>query len=92
MENIMKKTFWAGLVSNEIRFFTQNPEGNVDGLQGARKLTVTDQCALVDDSGHSIVDSSFGTGNTDGANLNTGQQGSGETQQQPQSGGQATTA
>jgi hypothetical protein len=87
MENIMKKTYWTGIVSNQIRFFTQNPEGNVDGLQGSRKLTVTDQCALVDDSGHSIVDSSFGTGNTEGANMP-----SGEAQSQQSQGGQATTA
>jgi hypothetical protein len=88
MENIMKKTYWTGIVSNQIRFFTQNPEGNVDGLQGSRKLTVTDQCTLVDDSGHNIVDSSFGTSDTDEAN----DMSSGEAQSQQPQGGQATTA
>lgn len=94
----MKKQFWAGLVSNEIRFFTENPEGNVDGLQGLRKFTVTNQCQLTDDSGHNIV-SSTNTGSTDGAgsiqsNIGNEQNAEGSAQAQPSQsqGGQAQTS
>jgi hypothetical protein len=50
-----KKTFWAGVVNNEIGFFTSDPNGNVEGLQGSRKFCVEGN-SLTDDNGHNITD------------------------------------
>lgn len=50
-----KKTFWAGVVNNQIGFFTSDPNGNVEGLQGSRKFCVEGN-SLTDDNGHNITD------------------------------------
>jgi hypothetical protein len=55
MEKCMKKTLWVGIVNNQIGFFTANPNGNVEGLQGSRKFHV-EGGNLTDDNGNNVVD------------------------------------
>jgi hypothetical protein len=66
MENVMpmqKKSTWVGVVSGQIKFFSENPEGNVQGLQGSRKFNLEGK--LTDDNGTNIIDSTVADVGTD---------------------------
>lgn len=52
---MQKKKLWAGVVNGQINFYPEDPQGNVQGLQGSRVFTVTGNCDLTDDTGHSII-------------------------------------
>lgn len=81
---MQKKKYWAGVVSGEIRFFSEDPQGNVQGLQGSRPFTVTGNCELKDEAGSNLIHSTQADVGTDAPQ-------SGITnQQQSQSGGQQT--
>jgi hypothetical protein len=61
MEKVMKKTLWAGVVNGQIGFFSQNPDGNVEGLQASRKFYVENN-TLTDDQGSILDNTAHGGG------------------------------
>jgi hypothetical protein len=87
MENVMKKTLWAGVVNGQIGFFSQNPDGNVEGLQASRKFYVENN-TLTDDHGSILSNTAHGggTNTSDVTDQEPGQNQPGQNQ-----GGQATS-
>lgn len=87
-----KKAIWAAVQSGQIKFFTSNPDGNVQGLQGMRKFHVTGDCGVVDDNGSNILEGTSDTTGADdgGSSLSAGDQTSGQTQQEQSQSGTPT--
>jgi hypothetical protein len=57
MKSTQTKSLWAGVVNNQIQFFSENPDGNVQGLQGYRKFHISGNAELTDDNGNNLINS-----------------------------------